>query len=91
MILLGRLQTLKNDMEILTNVSPILNIFTFLGSLAGVFFSLNNKLIKQESKVEELENRFNRKDSYDEKLKEKVDNINDTLTEVATIIKSQKR
>lgn len=78
-------------MKDLQYLSPLFYFFSFVGSLLGVFVTLNNKIIKQEYKCEELEARFNRKDTYDEKLKAKVDQINDTLTEVATIIKQQNK
>lgn len=77
-------------MELINQIPSVIQIVTFLGSVFGVFVTINNKQIKTDAKVLELETRFNRKDNYDEKLKEKVDNINDTLTELYTIIKAQK-
>ena len=78
-------------MNDLSYLSPVIQFFMFIGSCVGVYVTLNNKIIKAEYKMFELEQRFNRKDSYDEKLKTKVDQIGDTVTEVYTILKQQNR
>jgi hypothetical protein len=77
-------------MDILNSLSPVLNLVVSAGSAFGLYLSLNNRIIKSESKTTELETRLNRRDTYDEKLREKVDAIQTTLTEIATIVRQLK-
>lgn len=74
----------------ITTISPIVNLIFSASSCIGFYVAQNNKLIKAEAKINELESRFNRKDKYDDELKKKVDDIQHLLTEVATLVKQIK-
>ncbi|MDI9878906.1 hypothetical protein [Flectobacillus longus] len=75
-------------MEI-THLSPLVNLAVSVGSIVSLYIALNNKIIKAESKINELESRLNRKDKYDDDLKRQVNDIQQLLTEVATMVKSK--
>lgn len=70
--------------NILTELSPIFQLILSLGSLFGVYLTINNKQIKQESKLNELEERFNRKDKYDDDLKLDVKKLINDVTVLNT-------
>ncbi len=74
----------------ITSFSPLLNIAVSLCSVIGLYIAQNNRIIKAEAKLSELESRLNRKDKYDDDLKKKVDDIQHIVTEVATIVKQIK-
>jgi uncharacterized coiled-coil protein SlyX len=71
-------------MDILKELSPILQLIISLGSLFALYLKLNNSDIKQESRITELEKRFERKDKYDDELRNDVKKLMQDVTKITT-------
>lgn len=69
-------------MDILKELSPVLQLVLTLCSIFGVYLSVNNRQIRHDAKLSELELRFNRKDDYDKELKNDVKKLVDEVGKI---------